>query len=166
MKSVTLEEVKSWKPCWLKDEARAAKLEEIGRRKERWTALDVLDLPEDEVNVDDKFWVVLRPELVPEPILHEFACRCAEEGLKLVDSPDPRSVAAVEAKRKWLKGEITDSELAAARDAAWAAADAAWAAWAAADAARDATYDAAYYAAQENQIKILRELINTDEKEI
>ena len=56
-------------------------------------------------------------------VLHEMACWSAEQALKLVKNPDPRSVAAIEAKRKWLRGEITDAELDAARDAAW---DAAW----------------------------------------
>ena len=68
-------------------------------------------------------------------VLHEFACRCAEDALQLIESPDPRSIAAIKAKRQWLKGEIGDEELqaawAAARAAAWAAA---WAA--ASDAAR------------------------------
>ena len=64
-------------------------------------------------------------------ILHEFACGCAEDALALVARPDARSVAAIVAKRKWLRGEITDKEL----DAAWAAARAA--AWDARDDARD-----------------------------
>ncbi len=56
-------------------------------------------------------------------LLHEFACQCAEDALTLVDNPDPRSVAAIAAKRKWLRGEITDEELTAACSAAWAAVD-------------------------------------------
>ena len=74
-------------------------------------------------------------------ILHEFACWCAEQALlrerEAGQEPDPRSWAAVDAKRKWLRGEITDSELAAAWDAAQAAREAAQAAWAA-QAAREA----------------------------
>ena len=79
-------------------------------------------------------------------LLHEFSCRCAEDALTLVDNPDPRSIAAIEAKRKWLKGLITDKELDAAGAAAGdAAGDAAWAA--ARAAARDAAGDAAWAAA-------------------
>jgi hypothetical protein len=96
------------------------------------------------------------------PILHEFACWCAEGALRLVKNPDPRSVAAIAAKRAWLRGEITEKELAAARAAAWAAAEAAaWAAaeaaaraaaWTAAEAAaRAAARAAAWAAARENQ---------------
>ena len=93
-------------------------------------------------------------------------------------SPDPRSIAAIEAKRKWLRGEITDAELYAARAAAWDAATAAAsraARAAASDAARAAARAAAWYAAwdtamaaernapwdtaQEHEVEILRELL-------
>ena len=162
MKSISLEKFKGFRPCWLETAAGARRLEEIGSRKERWTAMDILGLPESEVSAEDKIWAVTKAEIIEEEKLHEFACRCAEDALKLVKYPDPRSVAAIEAKRKWLKGEITDEELAAARDAAWAAA------WAAArDAARDADRAAARAAAwaaardatREKQVDILRELI-------
>ena len=178
MKSISLEEFKGFRPCWLETTAGARRLEEIGSRKKRWTAMDILDLPESEVSAEDKIWAVTKAGLIEEEKLHEFACRCAEEALKLVKDPDPRSVAAIEAKRKWLKGEISDEELdaaraaasaaaraaasAAARDAAWAAAraaasaaasDAAW------DAARAAAWAAARAAARKKQIDILRELI-------
>jgi hypothetical protein len=91
-------------------------------------------------------------------VLHEFACLCAERALtrerEMGREPDPRSWAAIEAKRQWLRREIDDAKLAAAwaaaasaaRDAVWAAArDAAWAA--AASAAWDAAWDAAWAAA-------------------
>jgi hypothetical protein len=84
-------------------------------------------------------------------ILHEMSCWSAERALKRIKSPDPRSVAAIQAKRKWLRGEITDKELDAARDAAWdAARDAARAAARAAawDAAWAAAWDAAWDAAR------------------
>lgn len=73
-------------------------------------------------------------------VLHEFACRCAEQALALVEETDPRSVEAIATKRRWLQGEATDEELAAARAAAWAA----WAAW---DAARGVAWGAARAAA-------------------
>ena len=75
------------------------------------------------------------------PILHEFACRIAEQALKDHNVTDERSWNAIATKRRWLIGDATDAELGAARETAWAAArDAAWvAAWAA---ARDAAGDA------------------------
>ena len=186
MKTITLEKFKTFAPCWLKTEEGREKLEEIGRKKERWTALDILEL--EEVSTEDKLWAVLREELIEAPVLHEFACRCAEEALKLVKNPDPRSVAAIEAKRRWLRGEIGDEELEAARDAAWAAArdaasaaarDAASAAaWdAAQDAARDAARDAAKDAAKDaawaaarasarrSQVEMLKTMLREEENE-
>ena len=95
-------------------------------------------------------------------VLQEFACWCVEQALlrerEAGCEPDARSWAAIEAKRKWLRHEITDDELDAAFAAAWAAAfdaasAAAWAAafaaaWATAfDAARDAASAAAFDAA-------------------
>ena len=67
-------------------------------------------------------------------LLHEFACDAAEGALLLADVTDRRSWVAIEVKRAWLRGEATDKELAAARDAARAAA------W---DAERAAAWDAA-----------------------
>ena len=100
MKTVSYEEFLEFRPCWLGTRDGAKKLERIGRRKERWTALDVLDLPEEEVSVYDKLWAVLREEFIEPEILHEFACQCAEQALALVGKPDPRSVAAIKAKRR------------------------------------------------------------------
>ena len=51
--------------------------------------------------------------------LHEFALDEAERALALIESPEPRSVEALAVKRRWLDGDATDAELAAARDAAW-----------------------------------------------
>jgi hypothetical protein len=95
-------------------------------------------------------------------ILHEFACWCAEQALlrerEAGQKPNPRIWAAIEAKRKWLRGEITDSELETAKDAArdaakTAAVAAAYTAWAAAYAAdqtaRAAAWEAAWDAARE-----------------
>ena len=136
MKTVTVEQFKKFGPCWLETAEGREKFARIAAIKNEWTALDVLNLPD--VLAEDKLWSVLREEFIDAPILHEFACRCAEYALSFVASPDPRSIAAIEAKRKWLRGEITDAELDSAWDAAW---DAAWAAaW---DAAWDVATDAA-----------------------
>ena len=90
--------------------------------------------------------------------LNEWACCNAEVALLVAEIEDSRCWEAIEAKRAWLRGEISDKELAAAwaaaRDAAWdAARAAAWAAaravaWDAAwDADRAAAWDAAWVAA-------------------
>ena len=138
MKTVTVEQFMKFNPCY--DEAR---IMEIAGDKTEWTALDVLAL---DISSEDKLWAVLREEFIDAPIMHEFACLCAEEALKLVDNPDPRSVAAIETKRRWLEGKATSEELDAARDAAR-------------DAAKAAARDAAWAAARDVQVKMLVELL-------
>ena len=85
----------------------------------------------------------------------EFALRCARRVQHLMR--DPRSVAALDTRERWLAGSATDEEMAkavAAARAAWWASEAeaaprtstriaAWAAADAARAARDAASDAA-----------------------
>ena len=145
MKTVTVEQFRKFGPCWLETAEGREKFARIAAIRNEWTALDVLNLPD--VSVQDKFWSVLREEFIEAPILHEFACRCAEYALSFVESPDPRSIAAIEAKRKWLRGEITDAELDVACDVAWDAAhDAAM--YAARIAARVAAQDAAWVIAR------------------
>lgn len=187
MKTVTVEQFKNFGPCWLETAEGREKFARIAAIREEWTALDVLNLPD--VSAQDKLWSVLREEFIEAPILHEFACRCAEYALSFVESPDPRSIAAIEAKRKWLRSEITDAELDAACDAAHdaahdaamyaariaarvaarvAAQDTAWviarviaqdAAWAAALDTACAARVAARAAAREHEVEMLRELL-------
>ena len=131
MKTITYEDFVSFNPCWLTDDEErdehADQLAGYRAMRDEWSALDILRL--DEVDAEDRLWLVLREELIDAPILHEFACRCAERALSRIDKPDERSVAAIEAKRKWMRGEISDDEMDEAWDAARAAAwDAEWAA--------------------------------------
>lgn len=150
MKSITYEDFAGFEPCWLTDEyKRAEHAEQLARyraMRDKWTALDILRL--DEVSAEDRLWLVLREELVDAPILHEFACRCAERALSRVYTPDPQSISAIETKRKWLRGECTDDELHAARSTARSTARSAAraAVWDAADSAASA----AIYAAAED----------------
>jgi len=87
-------------------------------------------------------------------LLHEFACRCAEDALRVAGVSDERCWNAIKAKREWLKGAIDDDELRAVRETAWNAAyraaknAAQFAAWNAVwDAAEDTAWNAAWYAA-------------------
>jgi hypothetical protein len=83
---------------------------------------------------------------------HELALACARRVQHLMR--DPRSIAALDTRERWLKGQATDEALAAASDAAAAAAlaaraaraavAAAWAARAAAAAALAAAADGAW----------------------
>ena len=100
-----------------------------------------------------------------DKLLHEFACRVAEDSLVHFEKrypEDKRPRLAIEAKRLWLQGKISDEELRSARaaaaeaayvyaaaDAAAAAAEAAYVYAAAADAAAAAADAAATAAAAE-----------------
>jgi len=98
-------------------------------------------------------------------VLHEFAYWCTEESLKLIKNSDPRSIAAIQAKRDWLglAGKITDAQLAAAASAREVAAsareivaDAAGDAWAA---AWIAVWDAARAAQSKQLTKMVNEVL-------
>lgn len=148
MKTVTLEEFKTFDPCWMESKEGTARLEEIGSRKKEWTALDVLRL--EEVSPEDRLWAVLRKEFIPARTLHEFACRCAEEALRKAGVTDDRSWNAIRVKRLWMEGKATDAELYAAETAAWTAAR---------TAAETAAWNAARAAAEAEQIKMLIALL-------
>jgi len=112
--------------------------------------------------------LVRRVETLNDRTLRLFAADCAERALSRVASPDPRSVEAVRVARLFAEGGATESELAAAGDAAWAAAwdaagDAAWAA--AGDAAWAAAWDAAGDAEREWQAQRLRYYINGEKED-
>ena len=184
MKTITYEDFVSFNPCWLTDDEErdehADQLAGYRAMRDEWSALDILRL--DEVDAEDRLWLVLREELIDAPILHEFACRCADRALARIEMPDSRSVEAIEAKRKWLRGEISDDATAAERAAARAsemiaeraeafvaAKAAAWvaeraASWAAAWAAeRAASMDAAWAAEREWQVAELMRMLEEQE---
>jgi len=132
MKKVSLEEIMAWGPCASYTRERVTELL-AGRHTVAAHDVRAANIP-----TEDKLWFVVH--CLSEPQQHEFACRVAERVLYLCDDPRPRR--AIETKRAWLRGEIDDNELAAARTAARTAArDAARDAWdtmaTAMDAARD-----------------------------
>lgn len=118
---VTLDEFLKFEPCWLDDEQGRRRLRYYARKLGGSAdALEILALRR--IPAEDRLWAVLRAEFIPDRILHEFACRCAEDALSRIDNPDPRSINAIAVKRRWIAGEATDEELAAARAAAETAA--------------------------------------------
>ena len=135
---VTLDKFLSFNPCWRNSEKGRRRLRYYARKLGGSAdALEILALRR--IPAEDRLWAVLREKFIPTPILHEFACRCAEDALSRIDNPDPRSINAIVVKRRWIAGEATDEELAAAEADAWAAARTA--AWAAAETARNAQVD-------------------------
>lgn len=81
----------------------------IRENKSEWSALDVLKI--ESLPIDDRLKVVLREDFIESEILHEFACLCAEKALSLVEKTYPICTDGIEAKRKWLRGEISDDEM-------------------------------------------------------
>ena len=172
MKTITYEDFVSFEPCWLiYEEERNEHADQLaGYRamRDEWSALDILRL--DEVDAEDRLWLVLREELIDAPILHEFACRCADRALARIEMPDSISVEAIEAKRKWMRGEISEEAMAAERAAARAAeliaeraeefVAAKAAAWAA---ERAASMDAAWTAEREWQVAELMRMLEAQE---
>lgn len=110
MKPITLEDIMEWGPCYNPER----------HLPEGWsgTVLDVLDLKG--VPVTDKFWVVLRPALLPDKLLRLFAVWCARSVQHLMS--DPRSIAAIDVAERFAKGTATELELRATRAAAEAGA--------------------------------------------
>ena len=144
MKKITVREIMKFGPCGRYNIFTVFKLIKFGK-----TPLEILDLP---ISKSDKFWLLLRSEYISERQLHLLACDFAQEVAYL--NPDPSVQAAIDAKRLWVDGKITDRELKKARAAAYAAyADAAvrtaaaTAARAAARATSAAADAAAWYAA-------------------
>lgn len=145
MNTVTHKEFLKFEPCWLEYEDGAERIKAyFDRFGGKMSALDILNLDEG-LSAYDKLYAVLREEFIPAPILHEFACVCAENALSFIENPDPRSIKAIEVKRAWIHGKATDEELHTAYDAANAAYVAARAARSAAKkaAAHDSTWVAA-----------------------
>jgi len=105
----------------------------------QWLGKEIYEAEAEGAFNDGDKWVARRARLIRkietwnDRSARLFAVWCARQSLKLIDEPDPRSVAACDVAERYANGEATAEELAAARDAAWAAAwDAAW------DAAGDA----------------------------
>ena len=117
MKIKTMEDLRKHKPCY--DPARYL--------PENWqgTAVDLLRL--DACPAKNRIWMVTRLGLFfTDKQLRLFACDCAERALKLIKTPDERSVDAVKIAKRYAEGKATKDELkAAADDAAYAAAAAA-----------------------------------------
>jgi hypothetical protein len=162
MNTFTIDDIRKFWPCYDPNKYLP----------EDWegTALDILRV--DTCPAKDRFWVVLRDGWIDDKTLRLFAVWCAREVLKLVDNPDPRSIAACDVAERFANGAATQQEMAAARSGAWAAARAAawdatgawvaaWAwdatgAWAAARAAAWA-WDAAWDAQLKHLIEMLEE---------
>lgn len=145
--------IRSFDPCYDPSEKNIPDGETL-------SVLDWVEKYRPVVPPKDIIWLLCRNEFLSDRDLRLFAVWCAREALSLIDSPDPRSVAACDVAERYANGEASQEELIVAyADANRAAARAAYcaayyAARADADAATaalaartDADADAAYYAA-------------------
>ena len=175
MQQITTQQIRDMEPCY--DPGKYLSKDWEG------SVIDILNISD--CPAKDRLWVVLREKFIDAKTLRLFAVWCAREALKLIDKPDPRSIAACDVAERYANGEATADELAAARAAVGAAVGdtagaathatheeagdaaraAAWvAAWVAARAsalaATHATHEAARAAARDAQIEQLKEMVN------
>ena len=110
---ITAEMVLEKNPC--KEWVDRLKNEFAGQEK---TLIEILQM--DDISPVDRLWVVT--SFLDAKTNRLFAVWCAREALKLIDSPDPRSVAACDIAEKYAHGAAAAEELAAAYAAAAAVA--------------------------------------------
>lgn len=110
LKTFTIEDIRSWNPCY----------DPATQLPEGWggNALDILK--RNDVSVDDRFWVVLRKNIIDDKTLRLFAVWCARQVQHLMK--DPRSVSAIDMAEDFAKGEASIEDLNAARAATRASA--------------------------------------------
>ena len=63
----------------------------------------------DDTIVGEKRTVLAMADITPT--LHRFGLWCGEQILALDDNPDPRSLRAIEVKKRWIEGEASDKEM-------------------------------------------------------
>jgi hypothetical protein len=142
VKKVTLEMVRDdWEACHWEDGEAQNDAARWAEKNLPATPLDVAGW--DKFSVEDRLWLLLRSEIIPERELRLLACDFAESTLNIFEReiPDdtrPRDCVAV--ARRFADGEATRDDLAASLSAAWSAALAAswaasWVSWSAAGAA-------------------------------
>jgi len=118
---ITADMVWLWHPCEGYSRERLAAICGAGL-----TPVQVCDLPD--ISIDDKFWALLREELLPARTLRLLACKWAESVLPIFETPYPDDAGpreAIAVGRRFAGGDATEGELTAARAAAEATAEAA-----------------------------------------
>ena len=126
MRTVTIDEVLSWNPC---EEYTKEILQKLAGRKRKMSGLQILAL---KIPAQDRFWAILKHGFLSDRDLRLFACDCAEHVLHFFEKKfpvDKRPRECIEVARRFVMGEATADEMAAAgaaaRDAAWDAGNAA-----------------------------------------
>jgi hypothetical protein len=117
---VDVDMIMSWIPCdkYSRDSIKKLFLKNCGKGKNLSLKMAIdLDIP-----IEDKLWLILRREFIPELQLHDIAIFCWEKIARPIwekyDPNDKRPHNAVKTKKMWLKGKATDKDLDAAGAAA------------------------------------------------
>ena len=108
MKTFTIEDIRSWKPCY-----------DPGRHlAEGWSGTCVDILSNDKIPFDDRLWVVLRPELVSDCTMRLFAVWCVRRCEKFVPENERGNFnATLDVCQRFAMGKASREELGAAWDA-------------------------------------------------
>ena len=134
MKTINNDLIRSFSPCYDPSEKKIPDGETL-------SVLDWVEKYSSVVPAEDIIWLLCRNEFLSDRDLRLFAVWCAREALSLINSPDPRSVAACGVAERYANGEASQEELAVARVATHVAAHAA------ASVAADAAASVAAYVA-------------------
>ena len=105
LKQLTIAQVLEWRPCNRAPGEKYGRdgLKALWAGREAITPLEACDLP---IPPEDILWLLLRPDILPNRSLHLLACDFAEHGQP--PNADPRSLAAIATKRRWVNGKATD----------------------------------------------------------
>ena len=158
---ITIEMVMSWEPCAEYTEDR---LLELAGGRSSLTPLECLELPIPPKHI---FWLLLRPEIIPERELRLLACTFLDSAIEIYEKYPPKDFRLINARaaRKFLvEGSSSYTAWDAAAETAW---DAAWyAAWerGASLSERSAATAAAWAARLEEVKKVLERLLEQDGK--
>ena len=158
MKTATLDDLKTWNPCWITGEVDCDfedRVKKIAGRRKNWKLKHVAAL-RGAPGLSDEDWQWLMHTYMDrqgyKSELRLAACYYATRALKrerkVGREPDKRSWEAVRVARRFAQGKATREELDAARDAAVAAAR---------DAAVAAATDAAWAAARDAAVAVARD---------
>jgi hypothetical protein len=90
-------------------------IRKVLKYKQEWTALEMLTLLE--ISSEDLLSGVIKLGLVEDSILNEFACQYAEKLVRIRNEMRPQFLSCLGMKRRWMRGEVTELELADSRSA-------------------------------------------------
>ena len=140
MKAINNDLIRGFSPCYDPSEKKIPDGETL-------SVLDWVEKYRSVVPTQDIIWLLCHNEFLSDRDLRLFAVWCAREALSLMESPDPRCVAACDVAERYANGEASQEELISARAAASYAAATSYAASTSYAAASYSASMAAYYAA-------------------